>query len=814
MAVSKTSGPGLVIGPLTLKNVVLFKDANVDFSKPGVTTVRGLNLHARGKNQTNAAGKSLLTSSICSVLQFGPPMAATRRDKRGLLTATAKATIEQTVTKDGHEYRLVQATHGKTVKYTIYKDGKDMKVRTTPLAESFINDLHGYNAAEWFSTVYLDGRRAFPLQMGTDSERLSFITDLFRLEENDRIRRLLNELKSGFKDDATRLSVIDADLIRVRRELKDIDWSKALAKRRAALKDEIAQTREQYEKLSARLEILNEVRAQSEIVNDLKARLDKIEKPPFGSSEIERYIRAHKAHELYDAEIAAYDKKLRRLKDEKQKLGTVDGIGKPKALLQEMRALEAEIGRLKVSHATLTRNQTEIEAALEDLRVRYRRLKHLDGAALPKNRKKRLAVLNEQIAEARTTLKLVKLAESGHDHCPTCGSAINSKTVAVLGKKAKRSIAEAEAEIEQLEQATELETVLAEGRKLREAKDEEAEGKIKAAARSLKKASARLAVVEALLEKAQAYESIEERLRDLLKHKPEPPILKRPKYSEKQLKSWAVSIELLTDTKSAYSQAVEKLARATRNFPSLADAQAAIGKIKSVSKAQTDANSKLYELTSELSTLNQKRGLHRSASARLAELEATRAKLGTSVDDLPVVEALIHAFGNKGIKVLLAQQIAQRLEHALNEVAPRVFVEPVKFRLKVEVNKFSIEYSMRKGRDVSPWADVRVLSGSESKSFVLACVAALLPLLPSDKRTNLMVLDEMDSTMSEPTQILFATEFLPYLKKLVPTIFVVTPQIRIHYPGRQMLVTKKNGVSTLSELRPDMHELSKRSKRK
>lgn len=797
---------GLHIGKLKLKNVVHFNNAEVDFSRPGMTTIRGLNLHARSKSQTNGAGKSLLASSICSVFQFGPPMASARRGQRWHLQATPSAVIEQELTKNGHTYRLVQATHGKGVKYSIYKNGEDLKIRTTPLAEQFITELHGYNNVEWFSTVYLDGRRVFPLQMGTDVERLAFIVDFFRLEESDRIRQMFNNMKSDFKEDVTKLGVVDADIVRVRRELKEIGWSKNKAKRRRFLKKKVVKVREQHRILTSKLESLNEIRAQSEIVGDLKSRLEAIDRPKLDISEIERQLKAYKLWLVYEAESAEYDKKFARLKAERNKLGSAEGLKKSKTLLTELRRLESEIGRLKVSHATLTRNQDEVESALEDLRVRYQKLKHLNSANLPKNRKARSNVLNDKIAQARAILKLVNLADKGHDHCPTCGSSINQKTIKGLGKRAKKEIEEAESEIEQLQQADELESVLEEGRKLREAKDEEAEIKIKATDKALRKARSKLVKVEEHLEKALAHESLNERTAELVRHKPVEPLLKKPSTSEKQLKKWATAHDLLLDTRTAYNKAVEKLASSTKGFPSLEEALRESRTIKQVREQQSAANDSLYSLTKELSTLDQKQSLYKSAALRLGDLEESKAKFSQSVQDLPVLDALIHAFSNKGLKMLLAKQIASRIEQNINLVAPRIFVESVKFRWRVEANKFAIEYSMRKGKDATPWADVRVLSGSESKQFILATVAALLPLLPADKRTNLMILDEMDANMSEETRRLFATDFLPYLRKLVPTLFVVTPDQRTPYPGRQLLVTKKNGVSSIS-WQPDVHEL-------
>jgi len=74
----------------------------------------------------------------------------------------------------------------------------------------------------------------------------------------------------------------------------------------------------------------------------------------------------------------------------------------------------------------------------------------------------------------------------------------------------------------------------------------------------------------------------------------------------------------------------------------------------------------------------------------------------------------------------------------------------------------------------------------------------VLPLLPSDRRTNFLILDEPTSHADEVSREIFKERFLPAIQQIVPHTFVISPHEADYIEGsREWLVKKHNGISEL-----------------
>ena len=123
-------------------------------------------------------------------------------------------------------------------------------------------------------------------------------------------------------------------------------------------------------------------------------------------------------------------------------------------------------------------------------------------------------------------------------------------------------------------------------------------------------------------------------------------------------------------------------------------------------------------------------------------------------------------------------------------------MEPFTFNIVVEKRDLQI-LATRSNKT----SDVRYLSGSESRCFQLLCLISILSLLPSAKRTNVCILDEMDAGCDEGTTKMFYESFLPELRNIVPSVVVITPlQDHGYYinEDRSYLIKKVAGESTIN----------------
>lgn len=157
----------------------------------------------------------------------------------------------------------------------------------------------------------------------------------------------------------------------------------------------------------------------------------------------------------------------------------------------------------------------------------------------------------------------------------------------------------------------------------------------------------------------------------------------------------------------------------------------------------------------------------------IAQLEQHRNKVATLRIDLQqydTVTKLAKVFHSKGFRLEKIKYFTQVFEATLNRYSGFLFMEPFTFSISMEKRDLQIIAS-RAGRQ----SDVRYLSGSESRCFQLLCLISILSLLPSNKRTNVCILDEMDAGCDESTTQMFYERFLPELRAIVPSIVVITP---------------------------------------
>lgn len=72
-------------------------------------------------------------------------------------------------------------------------------------------------------------------------------------------------------------------------------------------------------------------------------------------------------------------------------------------------------------------------------------------------------------------------------------------------------------------------------------------------------------------------------------------------------------------------------------------------------------------------------------------------------------------------------------------------------------------------------------------------------MLPNDRRTNFIVLDEPDSHMDSVSREKFITDFVPHLCSVIPSVYIMTPNDDTYVDANNMIVIKEKGVSILTQ---------------
>ena len=100
-------------------------------------------------------------------------------------------------------------------------------------------------------------------------------------------------------------------------------------------------------------------------------------------------------------------------------------------------------------------------------------------------------------------------------------------------------------------------------------------------------------------------------------------------------------------------------------------------------------------------------------------------------------------------------------------------------------------------------SDVCTLSGAQSRAFQLLCALTLISFIPQKYRVDTVILDEMESGLSEKFRSKLCNEFIPQLKTLIPKVVIITPldKSTLWVEGaKEYIVKKKKNVSVLKEV--------------
>ncbi len=711
----------------TLDKYPLFDHASWKFYK-GVTFLLGRNKHRRDPNASNASGKSVLMGALPSALF----------DTHSVVTKGARSVQKKMYQKDTvvsvqlrrddvkYEYRKHNS------KVSLLCNGEDLYSR---VGRQSLEKLLNITEDEFFSTIYVDGRRTNTFLLGTASDRLSFITSLFRLHDMDELRRMFGRQVQELRD---RSGTHENVLLQIQ------DTEKLLSSFPADLTEQVSTLKALRDELQDRVQKNQSIvhqHAAAESYQKAKEQRDAIIKPSISKKDAAVGL---KEHQRYEAALDVWTAQRAKRK-------------RTQALVDE---LQRRVGKRVATYekAVNLRAKTETLACEKPETVEDPKSTEIDVQAT----RDALAVATSEQRQLRENLR--KLGALKKHTCPTCLQSIDRSVVKSMVAKLKSDIAsidkaiakhETRLEIAQRQKAyTEYTEQLARWSKYQRYK--EAVGDYP------------FADVEKLIR-------LREVLQEKATRKPEMPtvhkdacvkalaVYERIEHAEALLRNLQ-PVELPARSKDHALQQLEKVNRLLRNV-----------------------NDKLPELQGKLEL----REHHRK---QLKSLRKQRDEAAVGLEDLPVYELLHKAYSAQGIKQLITASLCKTLEKNINSYAKHVFEEGFKFHIDVSGAKFDFMVTRRNGTA----CDVRYFSGAESRLFAVVFLLSLLPMIPASRRANILILDEPTANMDQPLVDTFRDVLLPKLARIVPSLVIVTPDHTLVPQGaRVFTVVKERGKSSL-----------------
>jgi DNA repair exonuclease SbcCD ATPase subunit len=782
----------LNIKGLDLTNVVSFAETSVDF-KPGVVYVRGLNLDSDLASPTgNGVGKSLLFSAIPNVWYSAAPLSIRKKSRGDMLTQkNSSIGLIYKQFDDGPEYEIIQARN----KYQIFADGSDMKVDTIPDAEKLIAELFPISPVDFYSRIFVSTSKPYALRSDTDSNRLQHIIDIARLDQYSALHKYFSLMAGSIRDQEIRLSVLEQQLLQAKNNLKGTKETVSkeeyldAKKNKDHIDEQLKATREKAFGLMTKQKTL-------ERLLEIESRLDALRKKYSSSrapaDEI-RYLKSlRKAAQQwsdYSSEQAYVERSERKLTKQLQGLEYPDGLSIGKA--------RSSIEKLRNELRTVTYNLQKAEQLSEE----YHSIKH-KIAAVEKSRAELdvdtdgtdQELVASKIAECKVQLKLealLKHSNSSHGKCPTCQSDIDFKAIEKLVASKKK----------ELKKLTSLKHALALDDELKELKSKLKEFPsdaldAKALSKQARSLEVRVGKGEKILDSLRTKAAIEKQLGEL--EHPKKPELEQP---DKSMDDIEQELELCHEIEKALDS---KSSILDSGFESLRSAKKVRAALKELNAELDSVNSEQRKIERKLSTfqdvIQKYQQFSNTVKIYTAEIEKVTAeieKLKPDVESKKIVVALTKAYGPKGLRSMAADSFCSLLQANLNHYRDLIFYEPFEFTVESSDTGVSIKVNRNNGKPDAV-SDVRLMSGAEGECFNLLCAASLITLTPDSRKCNLLILDEPTSHLHPVSKELFTEKFVPFLRDLVPSVFIIdNTNDPVFKESAEWVIQKKHGKSSL-----------------
>ena len=782
---------------LRLSKFVLFKSVELNLDHKGVTVVYGSNQMAGRKGHSNGSGKSLLFSAPSQVIYGTNAIAAKVRTRAKKDAFSSGSSVEFVFTSGKHEYSVTKSLDGTSFKYSILRNGVAAKTRTLAYAESKIASIFPISEEEFFALVHLDSRRPATLQCGTPPQRMEFCTSLFRLNNYDEVRKLLTSRLHDLKSERVLYNSLTDSITKSEAELSQVDLSDLSEQLRKAKKlfryyqrqqSKIQQDISQLQLLQSHYKALCRLR---KLVSDIDLtepgllRLVKslslaVEKEDQNQQLAKEWFNYEELAKSYSTSYATLSSSIRELG-----LDRTLTTASAKAMLRK-------------SHAQIDLNQTQITQARSQahkLQTQIDKIEPVDFdldevVAKLEKLNASYAALRTKSTELEETLQSLSDVDLDAHSCPTCRQQLAPGHLSSLADMVQTKLKEVQRRLTiRKKQIDKLGAMRASGAHAAKRAELQAElAVLTDQIKTLKSTQKKLAATD--LDSLNTFINLQSKLDFLVK--PVKPSSPKPVDNEDSAR-----LHESLNLAKTLSPVIESLVDIESTFD-VCDAKHIESQLAALTDRLAELNtSHASESLDVIPLLQSKLDATQQLSVQVLADKEKQMELQKRLEDLAIYEMLINAYSNRGLKLLLIQNLARTIEANMNKFAPLLYNEPIRFEFTVSETNFQILYHRTYGKRMSV-SDVRTLSGAESRFFNFLLPLSILPLIPASRRCNTIIFDEPLVNLDAPARESFITRFIPALATLIPSVVIITPQADEKFEhARIVKVVKYKGTSTL-----------------
>lgn len=747
------------------KHIVTYKDYTLPLNEGGVTIIRG----------QNRAGKSLSCSVIGNILFDAPPMAVSSRRGAAKDLHTKGSVSELKVRAYNHDWTIRQRGLKSSVSYQVLKDGRDLKIRTKAAAKDYITKIIPTDERIFYTVNYLLSAKGNVLLNGKGTQRKEFFEVLADTCDFDGIQSImsakLSELKHRKQDLDLQLryrhdmgKFVKVVPLKAEFKVKNLRYQKSVK--------HVEHCQQEVSRLETIFELVKGLHNPEMSLQEVKAA---------GSKNLKKLRKYQEAYRKASRILNEY-------KAAKQVIVVRNGLRKKISNLASTAPEDVEAD-IALAHKRIKEIEAELEsyapfyAWQKEYATLFQRIPddYLTWLGLSDLEDKE--ALSGAVYSLRKTIKDLESIQ-GEKRCPTCHRPINRDYINKLIKASKHQLKIYVPVLKYIDDYTRLQYLAEHPIKEPDAKHLEV---IKG---ELEFRKGEIPLLEKELQQTLRRADLVKQLKSLKKLQVTKPTVNPAPIKKKMLQIKQIMLGLKNDL-HIYAQ-LKSLGYEDLNVATLkAMRKVAVSGLSTARRQLESVSDRVQFLKHTIDA-----AIDNNARIRKAVAEIKRLKAQTA--DIPLYEALVEAYGKNGLRVDRIKSVVKLFEANLNKYQGLVFGEPFQFKINVESSKLDI-LAQRSGRI----SDVYHLSVSETRCFQLLTLLALLPFIPENMRSSMVVLDEITSGMDKKTRALFCQDFLPKLNSAIPNIIMIEPKENreLNIPGaHEYEVVKNRGVSVLRKI--------------
>ncbi len=202
----------------------------------------------------------------------------------------------------------------------------------------------------------------------------------------------------------------------------------------------------------------------------------------------------------------------------------------------------------------------------------------------------------------------------------------------------------------------------------------------------------------------------------------------------------------------------------------------------------SEADTTIAHLSLRMANLHEFKGKLRTQldtllliSRQIEELQTTLVKQEFLESECAILTVMSNFYSSSGFKVYELKKRCEKLIERANVWSKLFFQEEYTWSLSKDLDTLDFFVQPTNYADDEPYP-IALLSAGEYNRAARVLLFSQLELIPPNKKTNLLILDEIESNLDEAGMTAFVEVVLPKLKEVFPekTIIVISHQPALH----------------------------------